>query len=442
MLLKLWKLAARTFVLADGPGFVERALPGSEPGGVLSWLSDVYATLGLVDGLALPAAVLMAALASAAVWFLAFPGLKRALRAPLAAIPFVWWTLALLTVDRAIWFIPVPSFLARTPMGVVFACLLAAALRPLARRGWWGVLLTGVVGVAAYVPFGCFGPAGAALALAAAPWRSGGWPVGAAGLATATLLGFSCHIVCRAVYDDFAVSLVRTTDFQCWRSWEDASDILASERALVEGDFARCAAVARGDAKAHRIVLARRILSLYRLGRFPAALGELPPMCIADEAEDPLSSADGYLLYFNYGLFGPARYWMEENGAHFGDQPIYLRYLGDIVLLGGEAELAKRYYRRYARCPFRAAEARERLAYCESPETARQFLMKNAALAKMARTWAEEGPRRRIPTFFTPTEQAELFIYECFYVLDEKAPAEMRMMSQVAARLLGREPPR
>jgi len=143
---------------------------------------------------------------------------------------------------------------------------------------------------------------------------------------------------------------------------------------------------------------------------------ELPMMVYSGAVGDPESSVDGYLLYYNYGLVSLAQYWIEQGSARSGEQPAYWRYLGRIALLSGEIPLARRYFRRLARCPFRGEDAARHLRWC-TPEGHAAFMELNRDLMQMAWVWYDQGARGNLPTFFTPTENAEHYVYTRFYLV-------------------------
>lgn len=436
------KLADETLVFADWDGFSEAALPGDAPAGFLRWVSRIVMETGLVDWLWLvPFAILAAALSLTAVCFV--PRRWRKWPAFLAAgvVSVLFLFLPVMGVGAGVWLVGEPSYPVMNPLGILVAAwiFLALARLPAARKPLFFAALSVPV-AALVVPFGAYPLAAlAAAAVFHAVKGEGALRRRIASSVFAVALAASAiPLAARFVYDDYSVKLAFDKShafFVPWNSVVDISVQLEQEAAIKEGDFAKVLAMAdRQFASARtplRMSVAYRILAQYRLGRLPDELFKypMPTSHIDTDAEELMM--DGYVLLFNYGLVMPARREIYEIASVRGSQPCHFRILGDIAAICGELQLALRYYRELARCPFRGEFARRRIKAVE--ESDGSAFADIADIADMHNTW-KEFYKTQPNVYFNTDQNVEKFVYTHFRALKSAPEAMVRMY--VATTLL------
>jgi len=477
----VWKLADQAFCLADAAGFREAACPGLYPGGALRWLSALLMATGLSDACWwIPYLLLPPALAAAS-WFRVFP--RRVLP---AVAPFLLALAPLLHVGTYIWHLPDFAFPATNLLGLALAYALVAALRPWTRRAW-GLPAACALCALGFVPFGLYAPyagvllllgrllegrprpgalagmlAGAAL-LAAAPFAASAWVYG--DLDVALALGHSQSVLNGALLTAFgawsvaaallpalpepgrvpaaarlACALAACGCVLLGLPRDDLRVQLRMERCVAEGRFGDALAAGAANPRPLRMEFAYRVLALWRTGRLESDLFAKPFTSFHRTTQAEEVRMDGQDLLFHYGLLLPARYVAMESVAARGWRPGCLRVMGDAAFVMGETELAVRNWRQLARCPFRGAFARRRLAAAEAgrglDDDAFADLRPVAGGAAFWRGLVETRPQP--PFFDLGRDNVETFVYGRLLALKGLPPREFARLV-LAAYLLEKD---
>ena len=324
-------------------------------------------------------------------------------------------------VGASVWVVYEPSFAIFNALGLSVACLLFCLG---ARRGLNSTpamvvplccLLT--------IPFGVYPLLAAVFLVGKRTFLSA--PKRSAKILSILIILLTPFLLRTFVYHDKAydLMLIESNGFRFdWDSTPVGTQ-LAMERCARAADWEgvmRIARECRKD-KAHdylRMEIAYRILAQYKLGTVMDELFDYPiPTCHNNnEAQEALM--DGYYLLYEYGLLYPARREVYEQMSTKGWQPYHFQVLGDIALIRGENELAKKDYAQLARCPFRRRTPIERLK----------------PLAESARVWNLWASTRDLPFFTTDGGNTETFIYDCFHNLKNANEPMVKMF--VASSLL------
>ena len=457
----VWKLADQTFCLADWAGFREAACPGLHPGGLLRWLSSLLMTTGLCDACWWVPYLLLPAALAATSWFLVFPR-----RAAPAVAPFLLVTAALLHVGTSIWNLPDFAFPLTNLLGLGLAYALVAVLWPWTRRHVAAVPAACALCALGFVPFGLYAPyAGALLLLDRLQAGAGACRPRALGgvLAGAALLAAAPFAAAAFVYDDLAVGLALghsqsvlngalLTAFGAWPvaafllpalpeiprlgarlppavrlavlsaacglvllglPRDDLRAQLRMERCVAEGRFADALASGEGNPRPLRMEFAYRVLALWRTGRLEADLFAQAFTSFHRTTRAQERQMDGQDLLFQYGLLLPARCVAMESVAARGWRPGCLRLMGDAAFLQGETDLAARDWRQLARCPFRGAFARRRLAAAAAGKGVDDPAFADLAPVSRADAFWRELVRTRpqAPFFDLDKDNLECFVY-------------------------------
>lgn len=360
-----WKLADRAFVQTDWAGFVEMALPGDRPAGVLRYLSRLLVSLGLLDYLWWLPYLFAGSLLGVSLYLLFRPLKKSRSINPFlfvfAGVLFAFFRLW--TCGTAVWTDPEPSSPLMHSLGLSIACLLVAGL-------WKSA--PAVSAVVCFVLFPVFGVyplvAGAVfLAMAFARRRFKAAFCSAVALAAVLMLSqlFLYKGLSWSIMADCASAFRRR-----FSQPEAIRTTLRMERCAREGDWAGIISIAderkrKGIDFPLRMEIAYRILAQYHLGKLPDDLFKYPIRTFhrSNEADEILM--DGYMLYFGYAFLLDARREVFERASMSGMEPGQLRVLGDIALMRREPNLAFRYYAALARCPFRNDFVKRRMGFLQ-----------------------------------------------------------------------------
>ncbi len=463
----VWKLADQTFCLADWEGFCEMALQGLYPGAVLRWLSSLLMTTGLLDGW----------------WWLPYVLLPLALAWKVRLAPFLLTAASLLHLGTRVWQLTDYAFPLTNLLGMCVVVGLFVALRPLCRRGWWGMPVAAGLCSVIFVPCGLYALfAGGLLVVdrliaARRDWKALVGCVGAIALLVLTPVWVSAWI-----YDDIAVGLALGNSqsvlsgalldpFGFWPviafgvlGWElvgaaarrDAFALpigmvlcglvfwglppeevrpqLRMERLMLERRYTEALADDDANENPLRMSLAYRVLALWRTGRLENDLFRRPFTSFHRSSPAQSLKMGGEWLLFEYGFLLPARQQTMELISARGWQPRYLQLMGDVAFLTGEPALAMRNWRQLARCPFRGELAQRRLAGLTAGKGLDDPVFAEFRPVLMAnQVWNETLRTRSEPPFFHFLDSnVESFVYgRCLTVVSSPPPEVARLILAV-----------
>lgn len=193
--------------------------------------------------------------------------------------------------------------------------------------------------------------------------------------------------------------------------------LLAVEKAAKEARWEDVLRLGGNDPQPHRLVVAYRILALYKTGRIADDLFKRPLHFSRASAALDIRCMNGALLYYEYGLPSFARKTLVGDVGDFGWSPERLRLLGMTACITSEFRVARLYFERLARQPFYRREAEKWLRILRGKEKAPADFTR---VCSTFRLFAKQDPRLTMG----PHTSLEEDIYASYQKLRTECPTE------------------